>query len=72
MRRVRVVWVDVEGIMVWFPSGTSILQLSESGKTVVSTNGQEKDRGSNTGNGKEFFVFSQVLWLTLLPSQIPI
>jgi len=55
MRRDRVVCVDVEGIMVWFPAGASILPVSESGKTVFSTNGQEKDRGSNPGNDKWFF-----------------
>jgi len=36
MKRDRVVWVDVEGIVAWFPAGASILPVSESGKTVVS------------------------------------
>lgn len=64
MRRDRVVWVDVEGIMVWFPAGASILQVSESGKTVDSTNGQGKDRGSNPGNDKWFFYSPKCLdWL---------
>jgi hypothetical protein len=70
MRRDTVVWVDVEGIMVWFPAGASILPVAESGKAVGSTNGQEKDRGSNPGNDKWIFVFSQVLRLALRPSQI--
>ena len=65
MRRDRVVWVDVEGIMVWFPAGAGILRVSESGNAVGSTNGQEKDRGSNPGNYKWFFVFYQVLRLAL-------
>ena len=73
MRRYGVVWVDVEGIMIWFPAGANILSVSESGKAVGSTNDQKKNRGSNPGNGKWFFfVFSQVLRLALGLSQIPI
>jgi hypothetical protein len=46
---------NIQQIMVWFPAGASLLPVSESGKIVGSTNGQEKHRGLNPGNDKWFF-----------------
>jgi hypothetical protein len=61
MRRYGVVWVYVEGIMIWFPAGANILPVSESGKAVGSTNGQEKDSGSNPDKDKWVF-YSPKCW----------